>query len=154
MTPARTSSCTTSFSKGWRSWLGVKSDFLDWHCQTNGRFDPMPLPHLHWRFPWTCLLCGTAEAQKGWDTVRAGCPPEHSRTEWERRTLGYGWMDQDSWGLCPSPLWDSVLWYLPVGSWDSWHMKLRVIASWTSWERWASCMRVVLHGQLSQALEK
>lgn len=59
--------------QGWRSWLGVKSDFLDWYCQTNGGFDPMPLPHLHWRFPWTCLLCGAAEAQKGWDIVRAGC---------------------------------------------------------------------------------
>lgn len=136
-------------SEKWLSWLTLPNQ---WQVWPHAIATPALEVSLDMSAMWDCW--GPEGLRHCQSRMSSGCPPEHSRTEWEKRNLGCGWMDQDSLGLCPISLWDRVLWYLPVGSWDSWHMKLRVIASWTSWGRWTSCMRVVLHGQLSQALEK
>lgn len=140
MTPARTSSCTTSFSKGEDLGWEWKATFLIGTAKLMAGLTPRHCHACTGVLPeHVCQLCGTAEAQKAWDSVRAGClqgvfliPAEYNEKE--------GPWDVDEWTriawvLCPTPLWDSVLWHLPVGSWHSWHMKLRVIASWTSWGR-------------------
>lgn len=120
--------------QGRSPWLGVKSDFLDWHCQANGRFVPMPSPH--WGSPWTRPLGGTAEGQKGLRRCQgrmfSGCPWTDSPLSFVLlSTAQYdekeGSRDGDEWDriagvLYPSPSQDSVLWHFPILSCHSWGM--------------------------------